>query len=46
MQVWDVPFFGVPFIEQKVNFRVSPLVKSQVFINFGVSFQKNNSLGY
>ena len=38
MQVRDVPFFGVPFFEQKINFGVSFLVKSQVVINFGVSF--------
>ena len=38
MQVRDVPFFGVPFFEQKINFGVSLLVKSQVVINFGVSF--------
>ena len=46
MQVRDVPFFGVPFFEQKINFGVSLLVKSQVVINFGVSFWKNTSLGY
>ena len=33
-----MPFFGVPFFEQKINFRVSLLVKSQVVINLGVSF--------
>ena len=38
MQVWGVPFFGVPFFEQKINFGVSYLVKSQVVINFGLSF--------
>ena len=38
MKVRDVPFFGVLFFEQKVNFGVSFLVKSQVVINFGVSF--------
>ena len=38
VQVRDVPFFGVPFFEQKINFRVSFLVKSQVVINFWVSF--------
>ena len=30
--------FGVPFFEQKINFGVSFLVKSQLFINFGVLF--------
>ena len=30
-------FWGA-FFEQKINFRVSFLVKSQVAINFGVSF--------
>ena len=30
-------FWGA-FFEQKINFRVSFLVKSQVVINFGVSF--------
>ena len=40
-----MPLFGLPFFEQKINFEVSFLVKSQVFINFGVSFYKNNSLG-
>ena len=38
MQVRDVPFFGVPFFEQKINFEASFLVKSQVVIHFGVSF--------
>ena len=38
MQVRDVPFFEVPFFEQKINFGVSFLVKSQLVINFGVSF--------
>ena len=33
-----MPFFGVPFFEWKINFGVSFLAKSQVFINFGVSF--------
>ena len=33
-----MPFFGVPFFEQKINFEVSFLVKSQVVLNFGVSF--------
>ena len=33
-----MPFFGVLFFEQKINFQVSLLVKSQVVINFGVSF--------
>ena len=33
-----MPFLGVPFFEEKVNFGVSFLVKSQVFINVGVSF--------
>ena len=41
-----MPFFGVPFVEQKIKFGVSFLVKSQVGINFRVSFQKNNSLGH
>ena len=40
------PFCGVPFLEQQINFGVSLLVKSQVVINFGVSFQKSKSLGY
>ena len=38
MQVQDVPFFRVPFFEQKIYFGISFLVKSQVIINFGVSF--------
>ena len=38
MQVRDVPLFGVPFYEQKINFGVSLFVKSHVVINFGVSF--------
>ena len=38
MKVRDVPFFGVPFFQQKMNFGVPFLVKSQVVINFGVSF--------
>ena len=38
MLVRDVPFFGVPFIKQKINFGASFLVKSQVIINLGVSF--------
>ena len=33
-----MPFFGVPFFEQKINFGVLFLVKSQVVINFGESF--------
>ena len=33
-----MPFFGVSFFEQKINSGVSFLVKSQVVINFGVSF--------
>ena len=41
-----MPFLGVPFFEQKIYFGVSFLVKSQVVINFGVSFWKNNLLGY
>ena len=40
MQVRDVPFFGVPFFEQKINFGESFLVKSQVVINFGCHFRK------
>ena len=43
MQVRDVPFFGVPLFDQKINFGVSFLVKSKVVINFGLSFLKNNS---
>ena len=39
-------FFGVPFFERKRNFGVSCLVKSQLVINFGVSFKKNNFSGY
>ena len=38
MQVRDVPSFGIPFLEQKINFGISSLVKSQVVIDFGVSF--------
>ena len=30
--------FGVPFFKQQINFGVSFLVKSQLVINFGVSF--------
>ena len=30
--------FGVPFFQQKMNFGVPFLVKSQEVINFGVSF--------
>ena len=33
-----MPFFGVPFFEQKIHFGVSFLVRSQVVINFEVSF--------
>ena len=40
MLVRDVPFFLVPFFEQKRNFRVSFLVESQVVINCRVSFEK------
>ena len=36
--VRDVPFFGVPLSEQKINFGVPVLVKSIVVINVGVSF--------
>ena len=36
--VRDVPVFGVPFFEKKISFGVSFLVKSQVVMNFGVSF--------
>ena len=39
MRVRDVSFFGVSFFEQKINFGASFLVKSQVVINFWVSFQ-------
>ena len=46
MLVRDLPFFGVPVFEKKINFGVSFLIKSQVVINFGVSFQKNNFLMY
>ena len=38
MWVRDVPFVGVSFFEQKTNFGVSFLVKSQVVIKFGLSF--------
>ena len=38
--------FGVPFLEQKINFWVSVLIRLQEVINFGVSFWKNNSLGH
>ena len=38
MLVRDVQFFGVSYFEQKINFGVSYLVKSQVVINFGMSF--------
>ena len=41
-----MPFFGVPFFVQIINFGVSFSVKSQEVINFGLSFWKNNSLGY
>ena len=34
-------FIGVPFIEQKINVGVSISIKSQVVINFGVSFFKS-----
>ena len=40
MLVRDVPFFGVPFFKQEINFGVSFLVKSQVVINFGCHFRK------
>ena len=33
-----MPFFGVPFFEQEINFGVSFLVRLLVVINFGVSF--------
>ena len=33
-----MPFFWVPFVEQKMNFGVSFLVKLQVVKNFGVPF--------
>ena len=46
MLVRDMPFVRVPFFEQKINFGVSFLVKSQVVINFVVSFWKNYYLGY
>ena len=35
-----MPFFGVPFFEQKINFGVSFLVKSQVVITLGSHFGK------
>ena len=38
--------FGVSFLKQNINFGVSFSVKLSVVINFGVSFQENNSLGY
>ena len=38
MKVRDVPFFGVPFFQLKINFGVSFLVKSQVVIKLGVSW--------
>ena len=43
MLVRDATFFGVSFPKQKINLGVSFLVKSKAVINFGVSFQKNNS---
>ena len=33
-----MPVFGLPCFEQKINFGVSFLVKSQVVMNFEVSF--------
>ena len=36
--VRDMPFLGCLFFEQKINFGISSLVKSQVIINFGVKF--------
>ena len=33
-----MPFFGVPFFEQKINFGVSLWLKSKVVINSGMSF--------
>ena len=38
MKVRDVPFFGMPFFQQEINFGVSFLVKSHIVINFGASF--------
>ena len=38
MKVRDVPFFGVPFFQQKINFEVLFLVKSQIVINSNKSF--------
>ena len=38
MLVRDLPFYWVLVFGQKINFGVSFLVKSQVDINFGVSF--------
>ena len=38
--------FWSAFFQLKINFGVSFLVKSQVVINLGVSFKKNNYLGY
>ena len=32
-----MPFLGVPFLEQKIDFGVPFLVESQVVINFEVS---------
>ena len=40
-----MPFFGEPFFEQKINFGVSSLLKSQVVINFWGVILENNSLG-
>ena len=37
---------GVPLFKQKINLWVSFLVRSQVVINFGMSFLKSNSSGY
>ena len=39
MLVQDVPFFGVPFIKEKINFGVSFLVKSQVVIGLRCHFR-------
>ena len=36
------PILWGTFFEQKMNFRVSFLVKAQVVLHFGVSFSKNS----
>ena len=40
-----MPLFTVPFLVEN-RFWVSFLVRSQIDVNFGVRFYKNNSLEY